>query len=134
MEGLVDRWLHGVGNSAVRTGLLLDDSLLVAWCCYADVDSVGGCGLLAFGLVCAAIEDGVQLIGVVLSKTTDGPWVGVIGITAALSELAGWHDHAVSHGHSEVFLEVIQLDWSLRDCGDGVAVFDQCAVHGSGAG
>lgn len=108
-----------------------------SWVCYWDANwNLGACRSLsvAFRFVCSAVKNGVQLISNVLTSTTNWPWIGVIGITAALSKLLSGWNQAISHWNAISFLEFCQFDWCFWDPSNGVAVFDCCAVHGCGAG
>jgi hypothetical protein len=85
------------------------------------------------GLVGSAVESAVELLGDVLTGATDWPWVDVVGIAAALSDLVGGWIAAVSQWDAEHLLLGRQLDGSLRDHTGRRAVLDVSAVESSGA-
>lgn len=115
------------GNLTVGTGLLgCDDA---DW----NLTALGG-ALLAVGLVRSAVEHSVELVGDVLTGATDWPWIGVVGIAAALSKLLGSGDRTVGQGHAVLLLVLRQHDRLLRDDSERRAVVDWRAVHGSSAG
>lgn len=91
---------------------------------------VDSAGLLLVG---AAIEGSVEFFRHVLSGATNWPWVGVVGIAAALSDFLGVWFAAVSQRHAEKFLFGREADWGLGDDTRGRAVLDVGADHGSGA-
>lgn len=84
-------------------------------------------------LVAAVVEDLVEFLGHVLSGAAHWPWIGVVGIAAALSDFLGVGFAAVSQWHAEKFLFRREADWGLGDDTRGGAVLDVGADHGSRA-